>query len=429
MSEEDKSHEYQRNIISQILRDQIDLFYRQYDIEKYKQSEDEEKEKFITELKYWIKKFTITEELKISHISLKNALIKFTDIETFQHKMQLETVRILLPFLKSQLKLAQLEADREGIPKLRQDAVLPVGNTTVGEIILEIVEQAPRFVEFSREEQMKILNEAIQKTVGIYNQTGGTAYIMDTTTLNSLKIQQQKENEQKYKNLLKLNEEILSSIENTDFELSHKEKVKLQRRSVDVKLRMSEFEKWFKENNFPIPGGDFTKNNESFDLDKLSNDIIETRDFINAISKDKFGDRLLIIVNERDFLQLSREAKSEEEFWSRINSLANLVTKLNEDVLAKLVLQSESVKGSINLLEAYLKTLPTYNETPIRIFRAINKLRQAYPIHTDTVDGLQNALKLLGLTYPIENYNISWQKVLSAYFNALSITFQILKQS
>jgi hypothetical protein len=94
--------------------------------------------------------------------------------------------------------------------------------------------------------------------------------------------------------------------------------------------------------------------------------------------------------------------------------------------LQKKIKQNNLDSGSIYLLSLYLQTLPKYNETPIKIFKAINRLRQSFPTHTDTVEGFQDAIKFLGLCYPIRNYNEAWQIVLSKYLSALDTIFEIL---
>jgi hypothetical protein len=127
---------------AEILRQQVEIFQEQYDISKYQERSEHGKDQFIIDLKYWINKFETAEKLKTEHFSLKNSLIQFTEVEIFQHQTQLETVKILLPFLKTQLALTQSMQ----LPKLRKNAILPLGNMTAREMLLQVAEQAPRLL-------------------------------------------------------------------------------------------------------------------------------------------------------------------------------------------------------------------------------------------------------------------------------------------
>lgn len=255
MSSYNSSPEHEKAIIAQVLRDQREVFYAQYDIDKYNELDSDGQRVFEWELKYWIKKFKIAEELKVAQTSVRNVLIRFTDTEVFQHQMQLETIRVLLPFLRAQMQLIELQNERDGIPEVRTQAIPPLGSTTFGEIRLEIAEAVgPRFLEISEENLLKIMNDSVQVVAGHYKKAGGTAYIMDNETFSSLQNQQKKENEQKYRRLLEMREETLKAIEDAPPTLPHKEQVRLSRKSVDIGLRMVEFQKWFQENGLPVPG-------------------------------------------------------------------------------------------------------------------------------------------------------------------------------
>lgn len=253
MSNIEPPQDPEKSFITKVLREQAEVFYTQYDMEKYNQADEEGRERFIIELKYWIKKFEVAEELKTAHLSLKNKLIRFTEAEVFQHEMQLEMVKMLLPFLRAQLRVAELEKAREEIPKVRKEAILPLGGMTLGELRLNVTEQVPEFAGLNREEQVEIINEAIQEVVELYKKAGGTAYIMDTKTLAAQLAQQLNENQQNYQRLQKLSHETLTAIENAPSDLPHTERVKLQQRSVKIQLQLAEFEKWFMENKVPLP--------------------------------------------------------------------------------------------------------------------------------------------------------------------------------
>ena len=98
---------------------------------------------------------------------------------------------------------------------------------------------------------------------------------------------------------------------------------------------------------------------------QLATNIIETRDYINGVSKEKLGGKLLSLLSERDLLQLFREAKTEEDFVYRMSALKNMATSLNDTLLKSKIGSTKTITGSINLLEEYLKLLPDYDETPV----------------------------------------------------------------
>lgn len=181
------------------------------------------------------------------------------------------------------------------------------------------------------------------------------------------------------------------------------------------------------------------RNGDSFDVEilgvpimenssymQLATNIIETRDYINGVAKEKLGGRVLSLLSERDLLQLFREAKTEEEFVYRMSALKNIAINMNEELLKNSIPTDKTVTGSINLFENYLKQSSDYDETPIKVLRSINRLRQAYPIHTDAADGVQDAHRFFVLPYPIKNYDQAWRTILVSYSDALKRIFEIL---
>jgi hypothetical protein len=234
---------------------QLEIFYSQYDVEKYEKMDEEDKRRFVIQINYWIRKFNTVIELKIAQTSVYNVLIRFTEeSNAFNHPMSLETINMLLPYLQSLMKTIKLQDERDGIPVLRKNSILPVGTATVGEIKLNIAEKVGRdFIKLSDEQVNAYMNSAIKEVSEWYKKSGGTAYIMDTNTERALEKQQRKENEEKYKKIIRLREETLKAIEGLSSDSEQREKVRLQRRSVDITLRISEFQMWFKSKNIPIP--------------------------------------------------------------------------------------------------------------------------------------------------------------------------------
>lgn len=239
--------------ISRILHDQIEAFQNQYDMAKYNDSDEDEKELFIIDIGYWIKKLEHEERMGSPGVLLENSLIKFTQVPLFQHKAQLETVKILLPFLRTQMKLAEIERERDRIPKLRTNAIVPIGTTTLRELKLRTAEKTPEFAEFSDNEQSELLHKAILEVHSQIPRGPENPYMMDTDTIAAQWAQQLNENVEKYRKLLAMGEDALKAIENAPLNMPHSEKVKLQQRSTKLRGRIAEFEQWFKDCGLPIP--------------------------------------------------------------------------------------------------------------------------------------------------------------------------------
>lgn len=153
--------------------------------------------------------------------------------------------------------------------------------------------------------------------------------------------------------------------------------------------------------------------------------IITKRDEINALFKSKYKDKLLTISQERNLLEFFRSAESIEEFSYRVTALGNLVGSLNKDMLSKATNQTKSNR-SIQLLESLLSNIST-DQKVAEIFRNLISLRKAYPVHGDNVEGVVEAHKYFELDYPVKDFEKSWNKIKSAYCNALNELFEIVK--
>jgi hypothetical protein len=159
---------------------------------------------------------------------------------------------------------------------------------------------------------------------------------------------------------------------------------------------------------------------------RVATSILETRDYINAILKERHRKKLFIVINERDLLQLFIAAKSTEEFTYRLSGLKNIVVNMNEELLRENTGITDTSVKSISLIDEYLKRYDNYNEMVANVFRNINRLRQAYPVHGDNVTGVQEAHSFFSLSYPITNYNEAWQILLQSYLNSLKKILEII---
>lgn len=158
---------------------------------------------------------------------------------------------------------------------------------------------------------------------------------------------------------------------------------------------------------------------------KLAISIIETRDEINAVFREKFGDNLLLLNQERNIVDFFKSAISLEEFTFRVSSLAEVSRNLNVTFLRKLTNDSsEPAKLSVDLLELFLnqRNLPL---EIIEVLRNFGRIRQAYPNHKDH-PGVIKSLQFFNLSYPVRDFEGSWTTLLTYYLNTLKKFFNDL---
>lgn len=158
-------------------------------------------------------------------------------------------------------------------------------------------------------------------------------------------------------------------------------------------------------------------------------DIISLRDNINALTVERYGFRLFTLVNERQLFELTRPCTTVEEFSHRLAAFAVLVTSMDTKALQEEL--GSSTNGSLNLLGELLRR--DFPEAPIdsimNCLRSGNRLRQMYPMHTDTADGVLEAHRYFRLPYPIMEYDDAWNAIKNAYRQALDKLLALLAVS
>lgn len=178
----------------------------------------------------------------------------------------------------------------------------------------------------------------------------------------------------------------------------------------------------------PIPEPEEPKPTKPL-FSSLSDDITELRDQINALSRDLLGDRLLELPQERAILDVYKPAETAEEFRSRVQSLAGICTAMNKSIMGK-YLNKDSTEdvGSIILLEELLSKFGNKEQAAkvCNVLKNINELRKGYPAHGDNTDKFLSAHDFFGISYPITNYQDSWERILGSYFDAMKSLRQIL---
>jgi hypothetical protein len=111
---------------------------------------------------------------------------------------------------------------------------------------------------------------------------------MDTTTLLSLQKQTKKENEEKYLLLMRQLETNLHDIENAPISTSQAEKLRLQKRNIDIKLSITEFQQWFRENGLDIPQYPSNKGGNDSTKEQVESNQEDTKQKVEIASKTIF---------------------------------------------------------------------------------------------------------------------------------------------
>jgi hypothetical protein len=166
---------------------------------------------------------------------------------------------------------------------------------------------------------------------------------------------------------------------------------------------------------------------EKISENKLAGSIIQLRDTINAVFYKQNSAKLLLLDEERNLLDFFRPAYTEEEFSHRVASLGQVSRNLNTEVLRKLTGITDTNVKSVQLLNHLLIKLGKENKAIIDILKFLGRIRQGYPVHTD-IAGVIEGLSYFSIDYPIENYEISWEILLTNYLKALSELNKIFMQ-
>ena len=182
-----------------------------------------------------------------------------------------------------------------------------------------------------------------------------------------------------------------------------------------------------------IEGYEITFANNNIDIgtriitNKIADNIIELRDNINAIIYNKHRDNLLVLVQERNILNLFRKIDNREQLSYAISTLGNLVTDLNTKLLKKITQNKDKEIKSLELLDLFLGTIEKDQNQIIDILKTINRIRQGFPVHSDKT-GIIDNLKKFDISYPIVDYDRTWQILLENYNLALSELLEKIKK-
>ena len=161
---------------------------------------------------------------------------------------------------------------------------------------------------------------------------------------------------------------------------------------------------------------------------QLAAAIIEVRDNINTVYHRKYGEKLIVLGEERDLLQFFQDCESAEALAYRISSLRNAAANLNVDSLRKVTGITDSHVQSIGLLEAYLQNIRGFQPAIVKPLKELNRLRQGYPVHGDRTTGVLGALAYFSIAYPVTDYSVAWKVLLQRYGETLRQILALVKE-
>lgn len=147
-------------------------------------------------------------------------------------------------------------------------------------------------------------------------------------------------------------------------------------------------------------------------------DFVESRNYLNTNFKSRFGINLFLSLTD-DAVAIKDLAKPcviQTDFALKIQALAGLIDRINEKELKEKIkdTEKEKLKGSINVLEQFLKeNFPNYPRHIIFNFRSLLTLRsKIYPTHA-TGSEIIVVLGNFGLSkYPMNDWEEGVSKIL-----------------
>ncbi|MBL7131707.1 MAG: hypothetical protein ISS45_09970 [Candidatus Omnitrophica bacterium] len=163
------------------------------------------------------------------------------------------------------------------------------------------------------------------------------------------------------------------------------------------------------------------------EISSIRFDIVDARDFINTFTSQKYNFKLFEIQQERAIVDMYLPCENKETFQSRILALANLISWMNIQGIQSKLKKMPKGNGAIDYLEEFLKQYyPRYNKQIINILRSINRLSWGYPRHPDS-EKVIDAYGALGISWPIHDYKLVWEKILNIYSKALNDLLGIIR--
>jgi hypothetical protein len=163
-------------------------------------------------------------------------------------------------------------------------------------------------------------------------------------------------------------------------------------------------------------------------MEAILNKIVENRRALDIAFKSRFRTELFQ-QSESAVIDIRKPCSDEQDFNNRILSLSILIDGLQIGPIKELVKACEPHKGSINVLEAFLKEqLPGYDEQIVTTLRMIKTLRsKKYPIHPDRPE-LNKALRYFGFAKFPPDWQRLWEVVLGKYLESLEKLRELMQE-
>lgn len=160
--------------------------------------------------------------------------------------------------------------------------------------------------------------------------------------------------------------------------------------------------------------------------------FVENRKYVDLNFKDQFGTRLFKTLPDDSvaIVDLCKPCQSEKDFAAKIQALAGVIGRINENQIRNLIKDKKShLKGSINILEQIMnENFPHYPKHIISNLRNLMALRsKMYPAHATSSDILV-ILRNFGIDeYPLIDWEKGWRKILSLCAESLRGLIEIMQ--
>jgi hypothetical protein len=155
--------------------------------------------------------------------------------------------------------------------------------------------------------------------------------------------------------------------------------------------------------------------------------IVELRDQINAVFKEKFGLNLLNLNEERSVINLFKISRDRESFHYWLNSFGEMSRLISAIILRSLTGIADTQTGSVQLLKEFAIKNGHVDLKIVEYLTKLGHLRQGYPTHTDNERVIQ-AHRFFQFNYPIQSqeFDAATVKLLEIYKDALQELFDFI---
>jgi len=152
--------------------------------------------------------------------------------------------------------------------------------------------------------------------------------------------------------------------------------------------------------------------------------FVEARNHLDVNFKSRFGIRLFQAMADDSVavVDLIEPCKNQRDFSLKVQALAGIIDRINEKELREKISRKESIKGSINVLEQFLKEYaPNYPRHIISNLKNLMSLRnKMYPAHVNAAE-IITILRNFGIAkYPLDDWEKGITKIIQLCGNSLA---------